>query len=62
MRQLAQLPLSSLHSKLDPVSLEEKAKLAEVEAVVAAGPLVIEVWGAVLSAGGGVGVGGALGL
>lgn len=49
-----QAALSSLHSKLEPLSLEEKAKLADVEVVVAAGPLVIEVCGGVVSAGGGV--------
>jgi len=50
--QAAQPPLSSLHSKLEPDSLEVNAKLAEVEVVVAAGPLVIEVWGGVVSGGG----------
>lgn len=53
--QAAQLAASSLHSKLEPDSLEEKAKLAEVEVVVAAGPLVIEVCGGVVSGGGGGG-------
>jgi hypothetical protein len=43
-----------LHSKLEPLSLAEKAKLAAVEVVVAAGPLVIEVCGGVVSPGGGV--------
>src|SRR3954454_1957929 len=48
-----QLPLSSAHSKLEPTSLEEKARLAEVAVVVAAGPLLIEVWGGGVSGGGG---------
>jgi hypothetical protein len=52
--QAAHAALSSLHSKLEPLSLEEKAKLAAVEVVLAAGPLVIEVCGGVVSPGGGV--------
>jgi hypothetical protein len=51
--QSSQDPLSSLHSKLDPDSDEEKVKLAAVEVVLDWGPLVIEVFGAVVSAGGG---------
>jgi hypothetical protein len=47
-----QLPLSSLQAKLEPGSLEEKVKLAPVEAVLVAGPLAIEVCGAVVSSGG----------
>jgi hypothetical protein len=45
-----------LQAKVEPLSLDEKEKLAEVEVVLAAGLLVIEVWGGVVSAGG-VGVG-----
>jgi hypothetical protein len=60
--QPPQLPLSSLHSKLDPDSVEVKAKLAEVELVLGAGPLVIEVSGGVVSGGGGVGVGSGVGV
>ena len=51
--QLVQLVLSSLHSRVEPASLEETEKLAEVEAVVVAGPAVIDVSGGVVSAGGG---------
>jgi hypothetical protein len=42
-----------LHSKLDPDSDEVKAKLASFEVVFDWGPLVIEVFGAVVSVGGG---------
>ena len=45
-------PLSSSHSKLEPLSLELKLKLAVVAVVMAAGPSPIVVWGAVVSAGG----------
>lgn len=55
--QAAQLPASSLHSKLEPASLEEKEKLAVVAVVSAGGPLPIVVWGAVVSVAGGVGEG-----
>jgi hypothetical protein len=51
-----------LHSKLEPGSVEVKVKLAEVAVVLDAGPLVIEVFGAVVSGGGGVGVGAGAGL
>jgi hypothetical protein len=44
-----------LHSKLEPASLAVKEKEAEVDVVVAAGPLVIEVSGAVVSVLGGGG-------
>jgi hypothetical protein len=50
--QPPQLPLSSLHSKLDPDSVEEKAKLALVTVVVVDGPLLIALSGAVVSGGG----------
>jgi hypothetical protein len=40
-----------LHSKRAPDSVALKVKLAEVELVLAAGPLVIEVFGGVVSAG-----------
>jgi hypothetical protein len=40
-----------LHSKVEPLSVALKAKLAAVELVLAAGPLVIEVFGGVVSAG-----------
>ena len=46
-----------MHSRVDPVSLEETEKLAEVAVVVAAGPAVIAVSGGVMSAGGGGGGG-----
>ena len=55
--QLDQLASSSLHSRVDPASLEEKEKLAEVAVVVVAGPTVIDVSGGVVSAGGGGGGG-----
>lgn len=45
----AQLPESSLHSKLEPASLEENAKLSELELVVPEGPAVMEVLGAEVS-------------
>lgn len=45
------MPVSSLHSKRDPLSLEAKMKLAIVEVVIAAGPSVIQVSGGVVSAG-----------
>ena len=48
----AQLPASSLHSKLEPASVEAKPKLAEVLVVEAGGPLPIEVSGGVVSGGG----------
>jgi hypothetical protein len=41
-----------LHSKDEPLSPELKEKLAEVEMVLAPGPLVIEVLGGVVSGGG----------
>ena len=47
--QATQLAASSLHSKLEPASLEEKAKLAAVDVVLAGGPLSIEVCGGVVS-------------
>jgi uncharacterized membrane protein len=50
--QLTQLPLSSLQEKPEPVSLEEKEKLAEVAVVVPLGPLAIVVGGGVVSGGG----------
>jgi hypothetical protein len=40
-----------LHSKLEPDSDEVKARLAVVEVVCDSGPLVIEVFGAVVSGG-----------
>jgi hypothetical protein len=40
---------SSEHWKLEPVSLEEKLKLAELELVVPLGPESIVVWGAAVS-------------
>jgi hypothetical protein len=43
---------SSLHLKVEPLSLEPKARLARVEVVVLAGPELIVVLGAVVSAGG----------
>jgi hypothetical protein len=45
-----------LHWKVEPLSVEEKAKFAVVEVVVAAGPELIVVSGAFVSAGGGGGV------
>ena len=51
----AQLPLSSLHSNVEPLSFAEKPKLALVEVVVPEGPESIAVSGAVVSAGGGGG-------
>jgi hypothetical protein len=45
-------PESSLHWKLEPLSEAEKPKLASVEVVVEAGPLLIVVSGAVVSVGG----------
>ena len=55
--QADQPPLSRLHSKLEPASLEAKAKLAELEVVVPVGPLVIEVCGEAVSGDGDGGVG-----
>ena len=55
--QPLQLPVSSLHSKDEPLSVAVKERLAPVEVVLDAGPLTIEVWGAVVSGGGGAGVG-----
>jgi hypothetical protein len=49
--QELQEPKSSLHWKLEPLSLELKPRLALVEVVVVAGPEVIEVCGAVVSGG-----------
>ena len=51
--QPAQLAPSSLHSKVEPASLALKPKLAAVEVVLDAGLLVIEVFGGVVSGGGG---------
>jgi hypothetical protein len=48
--QAPQAPESSLHSKLEPLSLAEKPKLAAVAVVVAGGPERIVVLGAVVSA------------
>jgi hypothetical protein len=50
-----------LHSKLEPLLVELKAKLAEVEVVLDAGPLEIDVFGGVVS-GGGVDVGSGVGV
>ena len=50
-------PLSSLHSKLELLSLELKTKVAVVAVVIPAGPLPIVVWGAVVSTGADFGVG-----
>ncbi len=47
--QAAQAPASSLHSKLDPSSVEEKEKLAELDAVTPDGPPEISVSGAAVS-------------
>jgi hypothetical protein len=41
-----------LHWKVEPLSVAEKAKLAEVDVVAPEGPELIEVSGAVVSAGG----------
>ena len=43
------LPESSLHSNVEPDSLEENVKVALVELVVPEGPESIVVWGAVVS-------------
>src|SRR4051812_50173116 len=51
--QPAQLPLSSLHWKVEPASLALKEKLAVIAVVVAPGPLEIVVSGGVVPAGGG---------
>ena len=73
--QELQLPPSSLQAKVEPASLEAKAKLAVVSVVLMAGPLVIVVSGAVVSgwrraaparssvwvAGAGIGVAGGVG-
>jgi hypothetical protein len=50
--QLPHDPESSLHWKVEPLSFAEKEKLAVVAVEVAAGPEVIVVSGAVVSAGG----------
>ena len=50
--QAAHDPESSLHSKLELLSLELKVRLAEVDVVVPVGPPVIEVSGGVVSTGG----------
>ena len=47
--QAAKAAPSSLHSKLEPASVEVKLKLAEVEFVGSEGPTVIVVSGAVRS-------------
>jgi hypothetical protein len=49
--QDAQAASSSLHSKLEPDSLDSKEKLAEVAVVVAGGAELIVVCGAVVSGG-----------
>jgi hypothetical protein len=49
--QAANAPVSSLHSKLEPASLEENSKLAELEVLVAEGPELIAVSGGVVSGG-----------
>jgi hypothetical protein len=41
-----------LHWKVEPLSVAEKDRLAEVDVVVSEGPELIEVSGAVVSAGG----------
>src|SRR3954452_7679279 len=48
----AQLPVSSLHSKVEPDSVAVKEKLAVVAVVVPLGPLEIVVSGGVVSGGG----------
>jgi hypothetical protein len=53
--QLVQAEPSRVHSKVEPASSEEKLKLAAVDVVLEAGPLVIEVCGVVVSGGGGGG-------
>src|SRR6185369_15598365 len=50
--QPAQLPASNLHSKLEPGSVEVKAKAAVTAVVVPLGPLEIAVSGGVVSGGG----------
>jgi hypothetical protein len=61
--QSLQDPLSSLHSKLAPISLALKARIAVVAVVVDEGPLVIVVLGGVVSAGSGtIGVGAGVGV
>jgi hypothetical protein len=50
--QVPQAPESSEHWKLEPLSLEVKAKLTLVRVVVPKGPETILVWGAAVSAGG----------
>ena len=52
--QVAQAPVSSLHSKVDPDSVEVNANEAVVADVVPVGPELIVVSGGVVSAGGGV--------
>jgi hypothetical protein len=49
--QEPQVPESSEHWKVDPLSLELKPKLAAVEVVVPDGPETIDVSGAVVSGG-----------
>jgi hypothetical protein len=44
------LLLSSLHSKREPGSFVENEKLAEVEVTLPDGPVVIVVWGGIVSA------------
>ena len=51
--QVAQAPVSSLHSKVDPDSVEVNANEAVVADVVPVGPELIVVSGGVVSAGGG---------
>jgi hypothetical protein len=48
--QLPQSPESSLHSKLEPLSVAAKTKLALLEVVVLGGPELIVVSGGVVSA------------
>jgi hypothetical protein len=45
----AHAPLSSLHSKVEPVSVEVNANVAVVALTLPLGPLVIDVFGAVRS-------------
>ena len=47
--QAAHEPPSSLHSKVEPDSVEVKANVAVLDETVPVGPLVIEVFGATLS-------------
>jgi hypothetical protein len=50
--QLSHAPESSLHWKLEPLSVAVNAKLALVEVVVPDGPELIAVSGALVTAGG----------